>query len=92
LYLSNEFNLDSGWHADESVYTPDLQKIRESSRRISILDDRVFLSGKNVALPKSDFAEYVLNKEDNFKDLDISEFKRVFDMISNIMERVSPKQ
>jgi len=40
----------------------------------------------NVALTKNDFADYVLNQEDNFNDFDFSEFERIFNIILRIVK------
>lgn len=89
LFLSSEFDPVSGWNPKERVVTHDLQKVKESSRRISIFDDKVFRKDRNVALPKSDFASYVLDQDENFKDMDFSEFRGIFDVITKIIEQVS---
>ena len=39
----------------------------------------------NVALPKNDFAEYVLTGTDNFNDFDVSVFEEIFDIVSAIV-------
>jgi hypothetical protein len=38
-----------------------------------------------MALPKNDFADYVLNQEPNFNDLDHSEFSKIFEVIRRII-------
>jgi hypothetical protein len=39
----------------------------------------------NVALSKNDFAENILNEVDEFKDLDVSEFTKIFEIITTII-------
>ena len=34
----------------------------------------------NVALPKSQFAEYVLTQNESFNDFDVSEFEKIFSL------------
>jgi RNA-directed DNA polymerase len=63
----------------------DINKIR-NEKRLCIIDDRVFNSDdENVALPKDDFADYVLKQVPGFDDLDHSEFSKIFDIIYKII-------
>ena len=86
LFLSNEFHSKSGKHKEDKKLNCILHnKIRAT--RISIIDDSVFNeSEENVALPKSDFADYILNQADNFNDFDFSAFEKIFDVISMIVK------
>ncbi|MFL5806124.1 MAG: RNA-directed DNA polymerase, partial [Roseiflexaceae bacterium] len=64
----------------------EMNKIK-STGKISIIDANVFdKNHTNVALPKSDFAELVLNNAPNFDDFDFSEFEKIFDIIDQIAE------
>lgn len=85
LFLSNEFDCRSGRHITGDLNCTDLNKIRHADR-IAIIDDRVFSgNNENAALPKNDFAEYVLGQADGFDDFDFSEFGKIFDTISMIV-------
>lgn len=84
LFLSDEFHPLSGLHNSERVHCMDLNKLRRSS--VTIVDDRVFDRGsENVALSKSDFADYVLKQIPPFDDLDVSQFAQVFNIIVTIL-------
>jgi RNA-directed DNA polymerase len=53
---------------------------------LSIVDAKVFdRNNENVALPKNDFADYVLNQVENFAAFDVSEFGKIFDVIVEIV-------
>ena len=86
LFLSNEFHSKSGKHKEDKKLNCILHnKIRAT--KISIIDDSVFNeSEENVALPKSDFADYILDQADNFNDFDFSAFEKIFDVISMIVK------
>ncbi len=51
--------------------------------------DRLVFNEKeeNLALSKNDFADYVLNRISNFDDFDVSEFKKIFQVISLILQK-----
>ena len=38
----------------------------------------------NVALPKNKFADYILNRESGFCDVDFSAFMKIFETINHI--------
>ena len=63
---------------------PNPKKI--DSSKISIIDSQVFdENDKNVALSKSQFAEHILEQSDNFNNFDFCEFKKIFEVISDII-------
>jgi RNA-directed DNA polymerase len=71
LFLSTEFHPQSGKHrTDRDLNCTDMNKIKDL-KKLCIIDDRVFNNNsENVALPKDDFADYVLKQVKNFYDLD----------------------
>lgn len=89
LFLSNEFNTKSGRHKDGDLNYAFPNKLREE---LKIIDDNVFdENNENVALPKNDFAEYVLNCVAPFDDFDFSEFERIFKCLSEIAKVAQTK-
>lgn len=87
LFLSTEFDKTSGRHLTENLSTLDMNKVKGKP---TIIDDKVYdVTNNNVALPKNDFANYVLNKVPGFDDLDISEFRLIFDLINRIVSKAS---
>jgi RNA-directed DNA polymerase len=86
LFLSTEFHPKSGKHeANKDLNCTDLNKIK-NPKKLCIVDNRVFnSSNENMALPKDNFADYVLRQEKNFNDLDHSEFSKIFDIIYRII-------
>lgn len=88
LFLSDEFH-PSSRHKSEDLTCTDLNKINRKD--VSIIDDRVFDSHhKNVALPKNHFADYILQIDSGFNDFDVSEFKKIFDLIAMIIKEQNP--
>ncbi len=58
--------------------------------KLSIIDEKVYKKddlthSKSIALTKNDFAENILNERENFKDFDIENFKKIFDIIEKIV-------
>ena len=85
LFLSNEFDNKSSRHGTEDLNCTLLNKIRRTGK-IVIIDDCVFnRESENVALPKDDFANYVLSQADGFDDFELSEFAVIFDIVSMII-------
>lgn len=86
LFLSNEFDAQSGRDTSGDLNCVKLHLIKKKDR-ISIIDSGVYnTERKNVALPKADFAEYVLNKEKDFDNFDFSEFAKIFDVVLMIVK------
>jgi len=88
LYLGKEFHSESGRHkTDDNITCNDRNKTRDEN---AIIDNLVFdKESINVALPKNDFAEFVLNRKQNFDDFDFSGFKKIFWLISEITRNVT---
>jgi hypothetical protein len=58
----------------------------QNTNKIAIVDNDVFNEeDQNVALSKSNFAKYILNREEKFADMDFSEFVKIFDVITEII-------
>ncbi len=85
LYLSNEFNNTSGNHLTEDCHCTAKNKYRRD--KICIIDCDVFdRQNKSIALSKDDFAEGILKKEPTYNSINFSEFKLIFDVISDILK------
>jgi hypothetical protein len=85
LYLSEEFSRKSGRSKIDNGLTYPYPK-RLSKSKLSIIDSDVYdENDKNVALSKNQFAENILNREDNFDDFDVEAFRAVFDIIAEIV-------
>ena len=85
LFLSNEFDGRSGRHTiDPGLNCVEVNKINPN--RLSIIDNKVFNpNSENVALPKNDFADYVLSSAPGFDDFSLTEFEKIFEVVSAIM-------
>lgn len=82
LFLSNEFHEKSGRHKDENLICNDSNKVRG---KLTVIENAVYdIENRNVALPKNDFATYILDKVDGFTGVDFSEFKLIFDLLRKI--------
>ena len=56
------------------------------NNKIRIMDDDVIdANGNNIALSKSNFADYILNKTGNFKNVDFSNFEILWASLEKIM-------
>ncbi|WP_198598630.1 reverse transcriptase domain-containing protein [Salinibacter altiplanensis] len=87
IFLGQEFHKTSGKHKEEAkINCSLLNKTGDENR---IIDDRVFNEeNENISLSKNDFAEYILNEEPPFDDINFKPFARIFDLLSEIEERV----
>lgn len=84
LFLSNEFHHASGKH----LFVADINSTEHNKIRgnLTVIDTAVFNSeNKNVALPKDDFASLVLNKVAPFDEMNITEFKLIFDLVKKVI-------
>lgn len=91
LFLSSEFNQKTAISKCKKFVTQDKNKAGKS---LSIVDNMVYSldddeCNTNLALPKNDFAEYILKGENNFNNFDIEHFKKIFDVILNIINKVN---
>jgi hypothetical protein len=83
LFLGHEFNAKSSRHLEEPLVCRTPNKVGKTN---AIIDDDVFDDEHtNVALSKADFAKYILNGEEGFTGFDVSEFKKIFDVINHII-------
>ena len=86
FFLSNEFN-DVGWHLDGDLVCWE-NKVR--GEVVCVIDRKVFSrDGVNQALSKNSFAHNVLHRVDNFDDFDFSQFRKVFDIMADIVAGIS---
>ncbi len=58
--------------------------------KLSIIDEKVYIKddlthSNSIALTKNDFAENILNDKENFRNFDIENFKKIFDVIEKII-------
>ena len=84
LFLSNEFSVSSGRHKQNQNLTHPYPK-HISGPYLKIIDNDVFnQKDENIALPKSQFASYVLDEVKGFDDFDVSQFRKIFDIIVEI--------
>jgi RNA-directed DNA polymerase len=86
LFLSNEFDSTSRNH-NEGIckYRARLQQKIERGK-LSILDMYDIENGHSVALTKNYFADYVLQGEGEFSKFNFMEFKKIFEIIENLLE------
>lgn len=86
LFLNSEFDKKSGRHLDIDCNCLELNKIKLSE--LEIIDSKVYnRKRENIALPKSDFAKYVLNGEKGFDNFDFSNFRPIFNVIEKIISK-----
>lgn len=81
IYLNNEFNSMTGRHINLDVICADKNKY--SSKLLTIIDNNVFDSeNNNVALSKNAYANNII--QNKYEKIDVSEFKKIFDIIREI--------
>ena len=83
LFLSTEFKR-SGRHISEKNLT--CKDRNKYEKLMAIIDNEVIDDDldANVALPKNKFADYILNRESGFCDVDFSAFMKIFETINHI--------
>lgn len=85
MYLSSEFNLDSGRHKRLNLNTLDKNKLKKN--QLKIIDSSVFdENNQNVALSKNNFADYIFEGKPGFNDFDFEAFEEVFEIIEKIVK------
>jgi len=90
IYLSNEFDKITGKHlTEEEIIYPNTSHLKASHPRI--IDDNVqkLSIGKNIALPKRLFAEYISRGNGDFKKISFENFRGVFEQISQIVKEAT---
>ncbi|MHC9002242.1 AAA family ATPase [Enterobacter adelaidei] len=88
LYTSSQFNDHGRLFQDTQVGVQNHNKIKgkNNQKHDNIIDSEVInISGDSLAMSKNDFANAVLSQDDEFKDLDFSAFKELFEIISDII-------
>ncbi|PFX71938.1 hypothetical protein COL39_21080 [Bacillus cereus] len=83
IFLSYEFSRTSGRHLEDKMITfsDNVSKLAKSK----VIDSNVYNADDiNIALSKNQFAEYILNKTENFNDFELSGFEEVFRIIKEI--------
>lgn len=86
IFLTNEFQSESGWHLKEQLVYQKPARVKYGG--LGIIDGEVFdRNGRNVALSKAQFAEYVLRGSEPFNSLDVAGFEPVFHAIESILAR-----
>lgn len=89
LYLSNEFDPNTGLHYVDNLNFANRKKIRNIHPQIidGSGDEKVFNEhGVNVALTKIAFAESIAKGKGEFKNISLENFRIVFELISDILE------
>lgn len=88
IFLGQEFYDKSGKHKENpEINCRLLNKTGDKNR---VIDYGVFnKKNKNIALPKSEIANYIIDEEPPFDDVNFSPFMNIFDLLSRIEERVN---
>jgi len=88
LFLSNEFDQRSGrLLSSPEVFCGDRNKLR---RQLSIVDSQVWsMNSENIALSKSDFADLIANGDENFRGIDFTAFRKIFELITAMVQGVA---
>jgi RNA-directed DNA polymerase len=85
LFINTEFHKESQRHKTLNLFCKDQNKFQKDT--IRIIDESVFNEeNKNVALPKKKFAQYVLDRVNNFDDFDFTSFRGILDNLVQITQ------
>lgn len=88
LFLSNEFHSKTGRHL-ENPYLNFIEIKKAGQNPPIIVDSKVFdQENKNQALSKNGFAQNILDRNSGFNDFDFSQFCKIFDVISSIINSI----
>lgn len=93
LFLGSEFLKDANGNSQCGVFQT---KLQNKAGKLEIIDSAVFSSQdykheKSLALSKNEFAENILNDVDGFNDFNIENFKLIFDVIQEIINKDNQK-
>lgn len=83
LYLSSEFDINSSRHKEISDIN--IKKPLKKNQSKKVIDEAVFNGeSMSIALPKNQFAEYILNQEEGFNNFKLDGFEMLFDIFETI--------
>jgi RNA-directed DNA polymerase len=95
IFFSSEFNETSGKYKDDpTIHYGKVGYLKGHTgiNKSRIVDTDVYDSdSKNIALSKSDFAEYILKGEQPFDVFQFDAFENIFALLDNILEQSSEK-
>jgi RNA-directed DNA polymerase len=87
IFLGHEFYEDSGKHLKEPKINT--IKLNKTGQKNEIIDEYVYNEeNESIALSKNDFSNYILDETTPFGDVDFSPFREIFDLLSEIEDRV----
>lgn len=89
LFLGEEFSRNSSKSLDNKYYTK-ISNIQNKVNINGIIDEKVYKDDdieatNSIAMTKNAFADLILNDAEYAKDFDYSNFKKIFDVIRNII-------
>lgn len=87
LYTTDEFDANSGNHKENKKIYFDGTRSKLKCKYPKILDSNIrdIDSSANVVLSKKDFANNIVSKRGNFKDISFEYFKPIFDLFEEIV-------
>lgn len=87
LYLSNEFDQNTGSHLTETgILYANTSYLKASFPRILDYNILKLSNGKNIALSKKAFAENISNGTGDFKNVSFENFRIIFEQIAKILK------
>ena len=91
LFLSSEFSRTSGRFLDKSLDLTCSDKNKAGRVPVTVIDNHVYdPDDKNVALPKDDFANLILTRDERFRDLDFTGFQGILSTLEEILKPKEP--
>ncbi len=89
LFLTSEFSEITGCCLhDPKIHIGNLNKLRgvTEGTKAKVIDSEVFMENRNIALPKSDFADYIYKDSPPFNNFGFAEFRRIFYLVDKIYQ------
>ncbi|GHV68958.1 hypothetical protein FACS1894199_16990 [Bacteroidia bacterium] len=90
IFLTSEFNNYGRLQNDTDISVTNINDVKNylAHSKEKIQDSGVFnKDGNSLALSKNDFADNVLNANNNFTDMDFNGFKTLFERLQDVINR-----
>ena len=86
LFFREEFDINTNTHTDHQNIRYLGNKKYDETNPKQIIDGQVFKDKKSVALSKDTFATKILQKSNNFAEVDFTNFRKIFNILNDITQ------
>jgi len=93
VFLTSEFKASGTYKNDLTIHIGHKGKLKNvtEEKKTKIVDSEVYKDEKNIALSKSNFANYIYNDISPFSNFNFEEFRKIFDIVVRIIQDTTPK-